>query len=541
MLYHLLKEKKITVSLFAVLAFILLINNWSVSLWDQDEAAYAGFGSTMNETGNYLVPEFTWSDVHRKTPMHFWLIAGSQKIFGANEFATRLPAAIAIFLVYLLIYFQGRKFFGEKTALYAVVILGTSFFVPTLGKIAVTDGLLLLFHTLAGFSLLNILEKKSYKWVAIFWFAFAMGIMVKGPPIMIFTGFLTVFLFAFSKKRMNLIAMHPWFFMPIAFIPFSLWGYAAWQYDDGKFLTWMYEWYILKRVGDSVFGQTGPPGYYLVNFIIFFLAYLSFLPGALFNTFKSLKTKTPEILSALAWLISSWLFYEFLSSKLPAYVIASYPILAIIIAKQMSNSEEENKDYSLTKISSVFQLILSTALSGGLIYGGYLYLSKTGFIIASVIAILFFTGTLLAIINLWKRNSVISIKYFMGNALVFILLSWTFLMPQVDKIKNSTKRTAEFVKNNTKQGINIIIANKSGYPPSLPFYLHQKNIQSKIIEDYNEQSIIKRYQSDSSFVFILNLERLEILQKQFGNLNAKRITSLSSDRKAPADYYILMN
>jgi len=540
-MYNLLKEKKIKLALFTVLAFILLINNWSVSLWDQDESAYAGFGSTMNETGDYLIPSFTWSDVHRKPPLHFWLIAGSQKVFGANEFATRFPVSVAIFLVYLLIYFQGKKFFGEKTAIYAVVILGTSFFIPALGKIAVTDGLLLLFHTLAGFSLLNILENKSYKWVAIFWFSFAMGILVKGPPIMIFTGFLTILLFACHKKRMNLIVMHPWFFMPLAFIPFALWGYAAWQYDDGKFLTWMYEWYILKRVGDSVFDQTGPPGYYLVNFFVFFLTYLTFLPGALFNAFKSLKTKSPDMLSALAWLIASWLFYEFISSKLPAYVIASYPILVIIIAKQIINAEQENSNFSLNKIASIFQLIISLAISVGLIYGGYIYLSLTGFIIATSIALIFFIGTLLALVNFWKQNSIISIKYFMGNALVFVLLIWTVLMPQVNGIKNSTKRTAEYVKNNISETTTIIISNNAGHPPSLPFYLHQKNLKSQIIEDYNEKSLINRYQSDSSFVFILNKSKLDMLIKQFGNLDTKRITSLSSDRKASADYYILKN
>ena len=70
--------------LFIALTFIWLFgNNW-VSFWDQDEAAYAGFAKTMIETGNWLQPDFMWSEVHRKPPLHFWNIALSYKIFGIN-------------------------------------------------------------------------------------------------------------------------------------------------------------------------------------------------------------------------------------------------------------------------------------------------------------------------------------------------------------------------------------------------------------------------------------------------------------------------
>lgn len=37
-----------------------------MALWEQDEAAYAGFAQTMNRTGDYLIPNFIWSDQHRK-------------------------------------------------------------------------------------------------------------------------------------------------------------------------------------------------------------------------------------------------------------------------------------------------------------------------------------------------------------------------------------------------------------------------------------------------------------------------------------------
>ena len=82
--------------IFLFIIVILIMNNWSIPLWDQDEAAYAGFGYIMNESGNWLVPNFMYSDVHRKPPLHFWNIALSYKLFGYNEFAVRFPSFLAI-------------------------------------------------------------------------------------------------------------------------------------------------------------------------------------------------------------------------------------------------------------------------------------------------------------------------------------------------------------------------------------------------------------------------------------------------------------
>jgi 4-amino-4-deoxy-L-arabinose transferase-like glycosyltransferase len=95
-----------------VVSFILFFgNNW-VSLWDQDEAAYAGFAKTMIESGNWLMPEFMWSEVHRKPPLHFWNIAISYKMFGINEFAVRFPSALFILLTLILVFFGTRKIFA---------------------------------------------------------------------------------------------------------------------------------------------------------------------------------------------------------------------------------------------------------------------------------------------------------------------------------------------------------------------------------------------------------------------------------------------
>lgn len=541
MLKKIIENKYSPFVVFAILLFILLVNNWSINVIDQDEAAYAGFGKTMIEQKNWLIPEFMWSEVHRKPPLLFWLIAISQSVFGINEFATRLPVVIAVFLIYVFVYFQVKKFYDKKTALLSITVLGTSLFVPTLGKFAYTDGLLLLFHTLAAFSLINIIQTRSYKWVALFWFAFAMGLLTKGPPIMIFTGFLTILLFIVHKKRWNLIIIHPWFFMPIAFVPLFLWGYFVWQLDNGEFITWMLDWYVLKRVDQSVFGQTGPPGYFLATFIIFFLPYLTFLPKAFVNTFKAIKTKKIETLILLAWIVAGWLFYEFLRSKLPTYAIAAYPAIAIIIAKQIIDLHKDSNKMLLLKIASIFQFIISLAISIGIFVATLNFFPSIGIIIASIISTTLIIGTFLSILFLWKRKFEKATIFFVSNATLFVILTWTFLMPKIDDLRNSTERVATFIKENSVANKTVVIANRSGRPPSLPFYIMQQNNKAKVVENYEENFIKEKYLLDSAYIFVLKEDMANSLKAKIPEIEITVIESLSTDRTDMAKYYIVIN
>ena len=81
-------------------------------LWEQDEAAYAGFAYNMLEKDNYVIPDFEWSWPHRKPPFHFWLIAASYSLFGYNEFATRIPSVLAILTSLFLLYFFTKRLYS---------------------------------------------------------------------------------------------------------------------------------------------------------------------------------------------------------------------------------------------------------------------------------------------------------------------------------------------------------------------------------------------------------------------------------------------
>src|SRR6266851_4387162 len=60
-----------------------------------------------------------------KPPLHYWLVAASYAALGESAFATRLPVALAMIVLVLLVQEFGRRFFGERAGFYAGLVMGT--------------------------------------------------------------------------------------------------------------------------------------------------------------------------------------------------------------------------------------------------------------------------------------------------------------------------------------------------------------------------------------------------------------------------------
>ena len=341
-------HKYFMLAAFAFLLINLFLIGYQMSLWDDDEAAYAGFALRMIETGDWVNPDYFWSDVHRKTPFHFWTIAISYLIFGVNEFAVRVPAALAVVITVLAVWKWGAALFGKAQSEWAAIILSSSFLVLAMGKMSLTDAWLMCFETLAVLALFNYLKAPNWRWNLVFWLAIAIGTLVKGPPILILCGGLWLGLAILHPERKRLIGTHPWFFGLLALLPFCAWAYCSYQSDGGALLTFLYEWYVVRRIGGVVFGQTGPAGYHLVVAIVAFLPWLPFFLIGLWRSFR-FGRKDNENIQLLLWMVFGWIFYELMSSKLPSYAMGAHPAFAIAAAKVLVSYLNEEAPHKIKK------------------------------------------------------------------------------------------------------------------------------------------------------------------------------------------------
>ncbi len=340
----------------AVCFFLFLLIGNDSPLYDQDEAAYAGFAKRMLVTQDFITQSFPFSEPHRKPPLHLWVSAFSFNLFGVSEFSLRIFPALWIALTCLFTFKIAKHIFSENVGEWSFLILATSLYFPLNGKIALVDGLLTFTQTLGFYALVKLAipkDNRSSFWILLFWISVSLGALTKGPPILIFLGGICFICLFFSQTRPRVLQLRPWFFLPLALVPLFYWGYLAWQKTNGEMIRWMIDWYVLRRATDPVFGQSGPPGTYLLLFFITFFPWSIFLPYSakhIWNNTKEiiahLKDKKLSIDSSwillLGGLIFGWIFYEILMSKLPSYPLAAYPILSTLIAYSISKTESPN-------------------------------------------------------------------------------------------------------------------------------------------------------------------------------------------------------
>jgi len=130
-------------------AVVLLPGLGTTPLVDWDESIYAAVGRGVLD-GSALRLEWNGDPYHRKPPLLFWAIAASYELLGVNEFATRLPSALAGVATCAVVALAVARRAGAAAALLSTaLLLGSTLFVERGGRRACTDALLILFTTVA--------------------------------------------------------------------------------------------------------------------------------------------------------------------------------------------------------------------------------------------------------------------------------------------------------------------------------------------------------------------------------------------------------
>ena len=81
-----------------------------------------------------ILQRHDWTVLHingirwlEKPPLHYWLVAAAYAALGESAFTTRLPIALTMVALALLLYEFGRRFFDERAGFYAGLVMTTSF------------------------------------------------------------------------------------------------------------------------------------------------------------------------------------------------------------------------------------------------------------------------------------------------------------------------------------------------------------------------------------------------------------------------------
>jgi len=338
-----------------VFTFFFLLGGRALN--EPDEGRYSEIAREMIETGNWLVPHFWYLPHLDKPPMTYWLVAASMKLFGQNEWAVRLPLALAGISGVWAAWLLGCSIGGRRVGLWSALILQSSLLYFVMARMLTPDIFLTQFVAWAMYffwqswltlnSELKIQNSKFFLWHLAGWIAITLGFLTKGPIAAVIPLIVLATLVIYRRKSFSqwklllgglagglalfLILVLPWFLVVFRQVP-KAFHYMAFGQAAGHLL------------GTTIKNRHGSFFYFFGILAVGLLPW-TWLLGWLWrrSAISNLKSQISKDAWVLlnVWAIFTFALFSFSQSKLPAYILPIFPALAVLIALRFFNGEEK--------------------------------------------------------------------------------------------------------------------------------------------------------------------------------------------------------
>ena len=314
----------------------------SLQPMDRDEPRYAQASKQMLDTGDFVDIRFQDEARHKKPIGVYWMQAATVRLaeaLGVAQARTtiavyRIPSLLGALATVLLTYWAALAFTSRRGAFLSAALVAGSILLTVEARLAKTDAVL----TACAVAVMGGLARAylsrasaaalSSSTLAVFWIGVALGLLVKGPLILLFGGLAALVLSVRERSARWLVPLRP--VVGILFILAVVlpWFVAIAVKTGGAFFQASVGQDMLAKVGSGQEKHWGPPGYYLLAF------YGTFWPGAVLAAiavpFAWVRRRADGIAFALAWIVPAWLVFEAVPTKLPHYVLPLYPAIAIV-------------------------------------------------------------------------------------------------------------------------------------------------------------------------------------------------------------------
>ena len=170
---------KIALIIILIISFILPLG--IVPLFDLDEGAFSEATREMLNSGDYITTYLNGNLRFDKPILIYWLQLLSVKSFGLNEFALRLPSALAGIAWVWATFEFAKKYYGELRAFLVAVMMATSLQISIIAKAAIADSLLNLLIATSIFAIWLYIDSKKEKFLLSAFALIALGTLAKGP------------------------------------------------------------------------------------------------------------------------------------------------------------------------------------------------------------------------------------------------------------------------------------------------------------------------------------------------------------------------
>lgn len=340
-------------------------------LANPDEGRYAEIPREMVLSGDWVTPRLNDLKYFEKPPLQYWATAAAFRVFGESHWAARWWPATASFGCVLLMFWAGRRLFGEEIGLAAAAALGgcTGFVVNA--HVNTLDAGLAAFLTVAllGFLLAQrhgATPAENRNWMLVVWAAMALGVLSKGLIGVVLPGAVLVIYLLIECDWRLLTRLHFGKGLALSLLIAVPWFVAVSLAND-EFARFFFIHEHFARFLTKVHHREGVWWYFIPILLFGAMPWLPFIAVQLRDGWR--REGEPGTLQSrrllLIWAAFIFLFFSVSGSKLPSYILPVFPALALFAAMEMQRMAPATLSHFAWGLAATGGVLLLVVLVGG--------------------------------------------------------------------------------------------------------------------------------------------------------------------------------
>jgi 4-amino-4-deoxy-L-arabinose transferase-like glycosyltransferase len=359
-------------------AFLYCFALGDIAFLGKDEPKNAQAARGMLERGDWVVTMLEGEPWFDKPILYYWTAVVGYKLFGVSELGARLGPALAALLTLWFTAGLARRLLPDRphAAALAVLVLGSSLEFFWLARSAVTDSLLACFvtGTLAAWWRARD-SSRPLPWFVAAGAAAGMAALAKGPVGIALPGLVIatdlVLRRTLAPLRPGRIAAAAAAFLAVA----GPWYTLVMLRSNGRFFDDFILHYNVERFTTENLPHPGPIYYYLPVLLLGPFPWSAFLPGAFVRVAREWRrlqaVERDRLRFLLLWIALPLVFFSFAGSKLPSYLLPTFPAIALLLAREIGCVVDDarlGRRRALAIAGSCFALVSAGIAAGTLYY-----------------------------------------------------------------------------------------------------------------------------------------------------------------------------
>ncbi|MCU1240866.1 MAG: hypothetical protein JWO71_1592 [Candidatus Acidoferrum typicum] len=356
-------------------------------LMDDVDAVQAQIARNMLTSGDWVIARLDGVPYLEKSPLIYWLIAFSYRIFGVHDWSARIPVALGAVLLAWIVWRYSRWAFGAVAGFYSGLALATCVGLFLFTRIQIPDVMLTLCVCVAFWSFQRALDEQETRprlWAALLAASLGVGVMLKGlialvTPIggvilylavtrqlfsravwkrlHVFTGALIILAIAAPWHVLATLRMPPYFNFTLHSGPGEYHGFFWFYFINEHVLRFL----NLRYPRDY---NTVPRLAFWLLHLLWLFPWSAFFPAVVGLSFAPVDRAGRTRLLALCWTSFLLLFFTF-STTQEYYSMPVYSALALLLGSAMA-SESRWVQVS-TRLVGVVAMLAAVAIGAILV------------------------------------------------------------------------------------------------------------------------------------------------------------------------------